>query len=66
MSNIARRLVALEKQAPQAAVPLEDRLARLRLKGGGRLPIASAPQSPGERERVGAKVRVMRERIGLA
>jgi len=66
MSNIARRLVALEIQMPKAALPLEDRLARLRIKGGGRLPTAGAPLSPGERKRVVEMVSLMRERVGRA
>jgi len=60
MSNIARRLVALEKQAPQAGLAHEVRLARLLSKGGGSLLTADAPLSSGERQRIAEKVQALR------
>jgi len=60
MSNIERRLVALEKRAPLDGLAHEERLARLLSKGGGSLPAADAPLEPGERQRIAEKVQALR------
>ncbi len=60
MSNIARRLVALEQRTPEGGLAHEERLARLLRKGGGCLPEADAPLSPDEIQRIVQKMRVLR------
>jgi hypothetical protein len=60
MSNIARRILALEKQAAQAAQTHEERLSRLLGKGRGRLPPTNSPVEPGERQRIAEKVQALR------
>jgi hypothetical protein len=60
MSNIARRLFALEKQATQAAQAHEERLARLLGKARGPLPPPNSPLEPGERQRIVEKAQALR------
>jgi hypothetical protein len=66
MSSMARRLVALEKRAPQSALPHEERLARLRSSGFGSPLNAGHTLSARDRERLLAKVNVLRERLASA
>jgi hypothetical protein len=66
MSNMARRLVALEKKAPQGALPHEGRLARLRSKGRGGLQNTGHTLSARDIEQLVAKVNALRERPASA
>ncbi|WP_373089752.1 hypothetical protein [Sneathiella sp.] len=66
MSNMARRLVALEKKAPQGALPHEERLVRLRRKGRASPQNAGHTLSARDLEQLVAKVNALRERPASA
>ena len=66
MSNIARRISALETKAPPRSITHEERLARLRSRGQWRIPRSAQALSAEDRERLRAKVKAIRDGIGIA
>ncbi len=66
MSIIARRISALENKAPPGPLTHEERLARLRSRGQGGLPRSAPALSAEDRERLRAKVKAIRDGIGIA
>ena len=65
MSNISRRISALETKAPQVAITHEERLARLRSRGQWRLPRSAPALSAKDCERLIAKVEALRGRMPI-